>query len=79
MENKNAYVVLEELMRMAMDEAVALREKHDLTDEEHGEMMAYFKILDAGKQQADIFGMKFIDRELDAFDPYSLIGVRKAA
>jgi hypothetical protein len=35
--------------------------------------MAYFNILDWGKQQADIMGVKFADQELQGFDPYRLL------
>lgn len=80
MNNKQSCVVLEELMHMAMDEAIDLRDKPNITPKEQGELMAYFKILDTGKQQADVFGVKFQDNELAAFDPYSLlVSAKKAA
>ena len=73
-----AYAVLEEVLRRAMDEALDLRNKDRLSEEEHGQLTAYFNILDWGKQQAEIMSIEFVDTELQAFDPYSLI-IRKAA
>ena len=78
MNEKAVSAVLEEVLRRAMDEALDLHTKDRLTEEEHGQLMAYFNILDWGKQQSEIMGIKFGDRELQAFEPYSLIN-RKAA
>jgi hypothetical protein len=78
MNEKAAYAVLEEVLRLAMDEAVDLRAKDRLSEEEHGALMAYFNILDWGKQQAEIMEIEFGDKELQSFDPYSLMS-RKAA
>ena len=79
MNEKASYAVLEEVLRRAMDDAMELHGKDSLTDEERGELMAYFNILDWGKQQADLLGVLIGDKELAAFDPYSLLGSKKAA
>ena len=77
--NKNAsQAILEEVLRRAMDEALALHAKEPLSDEDHGALMAYFNLLDWGKQQAAIMEVNFGDRELNTFDPYTLFG-KKAA
>lgn len=77
--NENAaYAVLEEVLRRAMDEALILHGRKTLSEEDRGALLAYFNILDWGKQQAEIMGLEFGDRELQAFDPYVLIS-RKAA
>ncbi len=65
-------------MRRAMDEAMELAEKNPLSDEDRGALMAYFNILDWGKQQADMLGMEIGDQDLRDFDPYILIP-KKAA
>ncbi len=66
-------VVLEEVLRRAMDEAVTLRQKPYLSREEEGALFAYFSMLDWGKQQADLMGVELGDAELRVFDPYSLL------
>ena len=78
MNDKATHAVLEEVLRRAMDEALDLHAKDWPSEEERGQLMAYFNILDWGKQQAEIMGIEFGDKELRAFDPYSLIS-RKAA
>jgi hypothetical protein len=73
-----AQAVLEEVLRFAMDEALALQAKERLADEDHGALMAYFNLLELGKQQAGILGVRFDDDELNAFDPYVLFDKRTA-
>ena len=73
MSQQNAAVVLEEVLRSAMDEALSLQAKDYLNDADSAALMAYFNILDWGKQQADIMGVKFADQELQGFDPYRLL------
>jgi len=72
-DNHTAQAILEAVLRLAMDEALILQAKASLSDEDHGALMAYFSLLELGKQQAATRALSFIDRELDAFDPYSLL------
>lgn len=65
-------VVLEEVARRAMDDGLALVNKGGLSDYDEGALFAYFNILDWAKQQADVHGIEFDDKELQAFDPYLL-------
>jgi len=73
------YVVLEEVLRRAMDDGLALAQKDHLSDYEEGQLFTYFSMLDWAKQQADILEIQFGDHELQAFDPYQLLAHRKAA
>lgn len=57
-----------------MDEALELKAKGALTEWEEGALFTYFTILDWGKVQAELLDVKFLDRELQALDPYSLLG-----
>lgn len=75
-------VVLEEVLRRAMDDALELMKKSQRSEREDGELYAYFVMLDTAKQQADLLGVRFGDLELQAFDPYQLLavpGARRAA
>lgn len=65
-------VVLEELARRVMDDGLELVSKGGLSDYEQGQLFAYFNILDWVKQQAEINGIEFDDKELQAIDPYRL-------
>jgi hypothetical protein len=67
-------VVLEEVLRRAMDDALELAKKGNRNEREEGELYAYFSLLDNAKQQADLLGIRFADQELQAFDPYQLLG-----
>lgn len=67
------YVLLEEVLRKAMDEAVSLAQKAVKTEHEKGEIFAYVDLLSWAKAQAEVLGVTISDRELAAFDPYSLI------
>lgn len=78
MSQKAVIAVLEEFMRWAMEEAVSLYAKDSISEEERGELNAYFNILDWGNQQAEIMDVQYGDKELQAFDPYSLMR-KKAA
>lgn len=71
--------VLEEVLRRAMDEGLALRDRGAGTEYDKGALMAYLTLLNWGKTQAELLGVEFSDRELQAFDPYELLGKRKAA
>ena len=73
MDNNAAQAILEEVLRLAMDEALMLQAKEPLSDEDHGALTAYFSVLELGKQQAAIMGVSFADRELNTFDPYALL------
>ena len=72
-------MVLEEVARRAMDDGLDLVNKGNLNDYEEGMLFAYFNILDWVKQQAEINGIEFEDKELQEFDSYSLHSVKKAA
>ena len=74
MDNHPALAALEAVLRLAMDEALALRGKDPFSDEDQGALTAYFSLLELGKQQAAARGLRFADAELDAFDPYALLG-----
>jgi ABC-type xylose transport system substrate-binding protein len=65
--------VLEEVLRRAMDDGMELAKKDKLSEREEGEILAYFSLLDWGKQQAELLGIKFGDQELQSFDPYQLL------
>jgi len=64
--------ILEEVARRAMDDGLELVNKSDLSDYEKGMLFAYFNTLDWAKQQAEMNGIEFDDKELQVFDPYSL-------
>ena len=71
------YVILEEVLRRAMDDGLALSNKGHLNDYEEGQLFTYFSMLDWAKQQAAILEIQFGDRELQAFDPYQLLANRR--
>ena len=73
-----SYAAFEEVMRRAMDEVLVLSVKQPMSEEDLGAMMAYFNILDWGKEQAGLLGIEIGDQELRNFDPYSLMP-KKAA
>ena len=73
-----SYAAFEEIMRRAMDEALAINAKQPMNEEGYGALMAYFNILEWGKEQADVLGIEIGDEELRKFDPYSLMP-KKAA
>ncbi|EXJ15099.1 hypothetical protein [Imhoffiella purpurea] len=79
MNPEQAAGVLEEVLRRAMDEGLELRDKDQLNEHDEGALMAYFTLLDWGKSQAELSGIEFADRELQDFDPYSLLNQRQAA
>jgi hypothetical protein len=74
MNNNAAQAVLEEVLLLAMEEALVLKAQKSLSDEDQGALIAYFNLLEFGKQQAATLKVSFDDRELSDFDPYSLIG-----
>lgn len=73
LKTSDEYVLLEEVLRKAMDEAVSLAKKAGKTEHEKGETFAYLDLLSWAKVQAEVLGVTFSDKELAAFDPYSLI------
>lgn len=73
-----SYAALEEIMRRAMDEAIALQLESPLSDESRGALQAYFNIIDWAKQQADLLDIEIVDKELKDFDPYSLLSNKAA-
>jgi hypothetical protein len=78
MSNNPAQAVLEEVLRFAMEEALTLHAQQTRTEEEAGALMAYLNLLEMGKEQASIAGIKFNDFELNEFDLYSLIDKEEA-
>ncbi|MFO1420785.1 MAG: hypothetical protein U1F59_07625 [Candidatus Competibacteraceae bacterium] len=66
-------VVLEEVLRRALDDALDIARKEVRSEREEGELFAYFSLLDWAKQQADVLDVRFADQELQAFDPYQLL------
>ena len=75
-------VVLEEVLRRALDDALDIARKEVRSEREEGELFAYFSLLDWAKQQADGLDVRFADQELQAFDPYQLLAApttRRAA
>lgn len=72
-------VVLEQVARRSMDDGLELVNKGNLNEFEEGMLYAYFNILDWTKQQAEINGIEFDDKTLQAFDPYNLHTVKKVA
>ena len=66
-------VVLEEVLRRALDDALNIARKKARSEREEGELFAYFSLLDWAKQQADAFDVRFADQELQTFDPYQLL------
>lgn len=69
------------VLTKALEEAESLVGSAD--PERRGRLFAYFDILSWAKDQAEVFGVRFDDRKLEALDPYALIGKpvphRKAA
>lgn len=78
MSNHSAQAVLEKVLRLAMEEALTLQSQHVASDEDHGARIAYFNVLEFGKQQAALQGIQFDDAELAAFDSYSLMADHSA-
>jgi hypothetical protein len=72
-------VLLEEVLRKAMDEAVSLAGKTGKTEHEKGGLYAYANLLSWAKVQAGILGVTLADSELAAFDSYSLVGRKTEA
>lgn len=64
------------MLRAALDEGLKLANKPDLTEQERGELYAYFDILDWGQQQMELHGVTLADQALMALDPYSLMTKR---
>lgn len=73
----NESIVLEEVLRRAMDDALKLQTSDSAYD--RGQLFAYFGVLEWGKEQANIMGIEFADKELQAFDPYALLQKSKKA
>jgi hypothetical protein len=78
MNDKTAQTVLEDVLRLAMEEALTLTNQKNLSDEDSGALIAYFNLLEFGKQQAATMKISFADKELTDFDPYTLIEHKSA-
>lgn len=65
--------MLEETLRLALDNAMELAKKESLTECESSELFAYFWVLDWAKQMADVLEVNFLDKELHELDPYKLL------
>lgn len=67
-------VVLEEVMRAAMESARKAAHQAAGGDRHAaGQVFAYHDVLDVLKEQAELLGIQFDDRELASFDPDELI------
>jgi len=73
----NESIVLEEVLRRAMDDAQKLQDSDSEYD--RGQLFAYFGILEWGKEQANMMGIEFADKELQDFDPYTLLSKQQKA
>jgi hypothetical protein len=70
----NAQILLESVMKAAIDAARQLKEPAAAGDSfSQGEIMAYYDILDVIKEQAELAGIEFNDPELSDFDPDELL------
>lgn len=78
MNDNAAQAILEEVLILAMEEILALQTQHSLSDEERGALMAYFNLLELGKQQAANLGISFENLELNDFDTSVPFGARSA-
>ncbi len=78
MNDNAAQTVLEEVLRLALEEALVLNGKKILSEEDSGALVAYFNLLEFAKEQAAIKQLRFNDQELAEFNPYSLIEHRTA-
>ena len=65
--------VLEEVIRRAMEEGILLANKSDLNDYESGLLFGYFAVIDWAKQGAEVWDIVFDDKQIQAFDPYTLL------
>lgn len=67
-------VVLEEVMRAALESARKAAQQAAGGDRHAaGRVYAYHDVLDVLKEQAELLGIQFDDRELASFDPDELI------
>ena len=67
-------VVIEEVMRAAMDAALKASARARSGDQHAaGQVYAYHNILDVFKQQADLIGLEIADTELAEFNPDVLL------
>jgi len=73
MTDNPAQAVLEELLLLAIEEALILKSHKTLSNGDSGALTAYFNLIEFGKQQAEIQNIRFADKQLASFDPYSLI------
>ena len=69
--------VLEEVIRRAMDDGIVLKNKDELTQFEEGMLFAYVHLIDWAQQQSEVWNVKFNDKDLQAFDPYTLFRHQK--
>jgi len=70
----NAQILLESVMKAAIDAARQLKEPAAAGDAfSQGELMAYYDILDVIKEQAELAGIEFNDPDLAEFDPDELL------
>lgn len=69
----NAQTLLEDILRLALDEALTLQAQHSLSEEDHGALVAYFNLLEFSQQHAVQLGVSFNDPELKQLNPYALL------
>lgn len=68
--------LFEEVLDRALDDALELIEKGELTEFEDGILFGLFSVLDWAKQQAEIWDVEFSDERLRKLDPYDLVNRR---
>lgn len=67
------YVILEEVLWYAFDWLHKLAAKGDRDDRDEGELFAYFSILEYGRRQAELHGIKLLGHALVETDLHELI------
>ena len=70
-------VVLEEVLRAAINAAREARARAVSDLFEEGLMMAYYDLITVAKEQAELMELEFIDRTIAEFDPDELLRALK--
>jgi hypothetical protein len=80
MNDKAAKAVLEEVLSMAIQEAMQLRDKAQKSEFDDGQVFALYNQIHWAKEQAAIMGVEFDDKSIAAFDEdKELLNYRKQA
>lgn len=69
MNDRAAKAVLEEMLSMAIDDAMELRDKPESDAFSRGQVFALYNLIAWGKTQAAIMELEFDDKTIAAFDP----------